>query len=71
MCENEVEVYKSQGKGERRLNSTIRLGDRMDAETSAVQADSFRYPPHKPLPKKPKRQITKEWRCSFDKEYTG
>lgn len=33
-----------------------RLGDRMDAETSTVQADSFIYPPHKPLPKKPKRQ---------------
>lgn len=33
-----------------------RLGDRMDAETCAVQADSFIYPPHKPLPKKRKRQ---------------
>lgn len=60
-------------KEKERGDSTVpsRLGDRMDAETSAVQADSFRYPPHKPLPKKPKRQITKEWRCSFDKEYTG
>lgn len=26
MYENEVEVYKSQGKGERRLNSTIKAG---------------------------------------------
>lgn len=51
---------KSQGKGERRLNSTIKAGVRMDAKTSAVEADSFIYPPHKPLPKKPKHQIAKE-----------
>lgn len=39
-----------------------RLGDRLDADTSLCKQIAPYALPHKPVPKKPNWQVTKEWR---------